>query len=327
MLEWAKFARINRVFLFSGEKRGKRMSGLLIPTPQQQVIFDNLLNGVYFVDTQRKITYWNRAAEQISGYKAEDVLGKSCRDDILVHAMGSEILCNDHCPLIGTMECINPVGATVSLRHRDGYRVPVIVRCVPLLDEGNKIIGAVEVFEPAVVQEDITIRLKELGQIAYVDVLTGIPNRRYMEETLDDWLRAFRGKDWRFAVAMADIDFFKNVNDEYGHDAGDLVLKAVSNTLRSHLRSMDVVGRWGGEEFLILLQNIRLDKLNEKIETLRAAIENSLVEEKGNSIRVTMSFGCTVPRIDDTPATLVARADELLYRSKREGRNRSSLGE
>lgn len=301
------------------------MSGLLIPTPQQQVIFDNLLNGVYFVDIQRKITYWNRAAEQISGYKAEDVLGKSCRDDLLVHAMGSEILCNDHCPLVGTMECLNPVGATVSLRHKDGYRVPVIVRCVPLLDGDNKIIGAVEVFEPAVVQEDISTRLKELGQIAYVDVLTSIPNRRYMEETLDDWLRAFRGKNWHFAVAMADIDFFKNVNDEYGHDAGDLVLKTVAGTLRSHLRSMDVVGRWGGEEFLILLQNIRHDKLSEKVDALRMAIEDDYVKERGGPIRVTMSFGCTVPRLDDTLATLVARADGLLYKSKREGRNRSSL--
>lgn len=303
------------------------MRTLLYPTLQQRIILDNLFNGVYFIDRERKITYWNRAAERILGYSAEDVLGKSCRDDLLVHAAGSELLCDNHCPLKGTMERFTPVVVTVGLRHKDGYRMPVNMRCMPLLDQENKVVGAVEVFQPAILQEDIAIRLKELGQIAYIDALTGIPNRRYMEETLGDWLRTYQDKNWQFAVAMADIDFFKNVNDKYGHDTGDLVLKMVADVMRTNLRSMDIIGRWGGEEFLILLQNIRFEKLREKIETLRKAIENSVVEEKKGPIRVTISFGCTVPRIGDTATTLVARADELLYRSKREGRNRTSVEE
>ena len=303
------------------------MSHPLIPAFQERIVFDNLLNGIYFVDRNGKITYWNKAAESISGFAADEVLGKSCRDDILVHALGNDILCNEHCPLKSVMKSFDPITATVSLRHKDGYRVPVRVRCVPLLDADNQIIGAAEIFERVYVQEDITLKLKELGQFAYIDALTEIPNRRYMEEALQDWLQAHYGRNWPFAVAMGDIDFFKKVNDEHGHDAGDLVLKKIAEVLRKNLRSMDIVGRWGGEEFLLLLQNIPFENLHEKLESLRKAIENSWVENDGIRIKVTMSFGCTVPCKDDSTLSLVARADELLYKSKREGRNKVSMDE
>jgi diguanylate cyclase (GGDEF)-like protein len=124
---------------------------------------------------------------------------------------------------------------------------------------------------------------------------------------------------------MADIDFFKSVNDKYGHDAGDLVLQNVAKILRKNLRSADIVGRWGGEEFLILLQNIRPDRVWEKLESLRKTIEDGSVKDNGVEIKVTMSFGGAIPRKDDSVLSLVSRADDFLYKSKREGRNRVSV--
>lgn len=296
------------------------------PTPQQRIIFDNLINGVYFVDKQRRITYWNKAAELISGYTAEEVLGKSCKDDILIHALGCDILCEAHCPLRGTMEVYKPVSARVSLRHRHGYRIPVQVRCVPLLDANNEVIGAVEIFDHAYVQEDVALKLRELGQIAYLDALTELPNRRYMEDAIKDWLLAFSRKGRAFAVAMADIDFFKEVNDCYGHDAGDLVLKAVADNLRSNLRTLDIVGRWGGEEFILLLQGVDKRTLHEKLDLLRRVIEKRpVLVENSLSLHVTISFGGTLPLQDDSLTSVVSRADDLLYKSKREGRNQVNV--
>jgi diguanylate cyclase (GGDEF)-like protein/PAS domain S-box-containing protein len=288
------------------------------------MILDNLMNGVYFINKNRDIIYGNPAAEHISGFKSEEILGKPCQDDV-AHTASRDILRCEHCPLIDTMAKGNIVTLTANLRHKDGYCVPVQRRCVPLLDANQKIIGAVKIFERVGVQEDLNLQLKKLKQIAYFDSLTGIPNRRYVEELLKNWLQTYDKKNWPFAVAMGDIDFFKNVNDKYGHDAGDLVLKKVASTLRKHLRSLDIVGRWGGEEFLILMQNIRLKQLEKKIESLRKAIEESWVEDDGVKIKVTMSFGCTVPRKGDTPLSLVGRADDFLYKSKREGRNRFSM--
>jgi diguanylate cyclase (GGDEF)-like protein len=306
---------------------GNLMSNPWEPTPQQQIILNNLMNGVYFIDTERSIVYGNVAAERISGFKLEEILGESCLDKILVSTMSDDLLYCEHCPLIDDTQNLNPPALAASLRHKGGYCVAIQKCCVPFLDENNKIIGAVEIFERTDVQEALNLQLKELKRIAYRDSLTEAPNRRYMEEALNEWLLVHDKKDWSFAVAMGDIDFFKNVNDKYGHDAGDLVLKKVASTLQRHLRSVDIVGRWGGEEFLILMQNIREKELRKKLESLRKAIEESSVESEGVEIKVTMSFGCTVPRKGDTPLSLVGRADDLLYKSKREGRNRVSVSD
>lgn len=303
------------------------MSNPWEPTPQQQIILNNLMNGVYFIDTERSIVYGNVAAERISGFKLEEILGESCLDKILVSAMSDDLLYCEHCPLIDNADNLNPPTLAASLRHKSGYCVAIQKCCVPFLDENNKIIGAVEIFERTDVQEALNLQLKELKRIAYRDSLTEAPNRRYMEEALNEWLLVHDKKDWSFAVAMGDIDFFKNVNDKYGHDAGDLVLKKVASTLQRHLRSVDIVGRWGGEEFLILMQNIREKELRKKLESLRKAIEESSVESEGVEIKVTMSFGCTVPHKGDTSLSLVGRADDLLYKSKREGRNRVSVSD
>ena len=303
------------------------MPDLLNPAPQLRFIFDNLLDGLYFVDKQGKITYWNPTAERISGYKASEVIGKSCRDGILSFIfMEREESCGTDCPLLFGPARKTPLELTASLRHKRGYRVPIRLRCVPLLDEGGNITGAAGIFEYVSSRNDVRLQIERLGEFAYNDSLTKIPNRRYMEDALHEWVHLhFRGK-MNFAVVMTDIDFFKKVNDEHGHDVGDLVLQKVAETLRKNLRSADILGRWGGEEFLLLLQEIPSERLYRKLEYLRKAIEEDCwVESNGATVRVTMSFGCSLPREDDTPLTLVARADEFLYKSKREGRNRVSI--
>ncbi|GHU37130.1 diguanylate cyclase [Betaproteobacteria bacterium] len=286
------------------------------------------MNGIYFVDRKRNITYWNPAAEQISGWQADDVVGKNCKDDILVHSLGGHKLCREHCPLLAAIkqgENLEPATFSVHLRHKDGYRVPVRVRCIPVLDEDEKVVGAAEIFEYAYVKEEVQREINKMGRVAYSDALTNIPNRLHMENALNDWLCAYYDDKPHLAVVMADIDFFKNVNDEYGHNTGDLVLKNVAAILQQNLRTLDIVGRWGGEEFLILLQNIKPEQLGKRLESLRTCIENSQVEDGGKTVKVTMSFGCTIPRDGDTVLSLVERADALLYKSKNEGRNRVSV--
>ncbi|MDR2179665.1 MAG: GGDEF domain-containing protein [Synergistaceae bacterium] len=296
-----------------------------MPSLQQRIILDHLMNGVYFVNKNRAVVYGNTAAEQISGFKLEEIVGKACRDRIAINASGTDGPYCEHCPLVEKEDTANSPIMTASLQHKNGYRVSIQKCCVPLLDANNQTVGAVEIFECTDAQEALSLQLEELKEIAYCDSLTGVPNRRFMEEALQEWLLLYKKKKLPFAVVMGDIDYFKNVNDKYGHDAGDLVLKEVASTLQRNLRSMDIVGRWGGEEFLILMQNIRPKQLGKKLESLRKAIEEGSVEDDGIEINVSMSFGCTVPREGDTPLSIVSRADDLLYKSKREGRNRVSV--
>ena len=150
------------------------------------------------------------------------------------------------------------------------------------------------------------------------DKLTGLHNRMKLDEALEGETNRAKRYGRRFSIIMLDIDNFKRVNDTYGHLMGDAVLQKVAELLKANLRRTDTVGRWGGEEFLILLP--RQNELTAGLvaEKLRATIEASPFKDVGT---ITSSFGVTESTAEDTTETLVRRADEALYRAKRSGRN------
>lgn len=295
----------------------------LIPSAQERVLFDKLLSGVCFLNLDRQITYWNEAAEYFLGYSSGEVLGSPCCDWI----NGSDLSLVPFCDRRAgdaPPSLISGVfsSAVMNLRHKDGYWIPLQVSCFPLLGQKDTVVGAALVFNHAREQQDLEDRLSELSQIAYYDALTDIPNRRYLEEKLQEALRLWEEERRTFVGVLGDIDFFKRVNDTYGHDMGDEVLRKVASSLAHNLRSSDVVGRWGGEEFLILLSDISAEDLVYRLNLLREAVGNTVVRLGRKEICVTISFGATEPRNGETSASLLSRIDDCLYRSKREGRNR-----
>ena len=151
------------------------------------------------------------------------------------------------------------------------------------------------------------------------DALTGLNNRMKLDEALEGELGLAQRYRQTFAIVMLDIDHFKKVNDTHGHLIGDAVLKQVAGLLRGSLRKTDVPGRWGGEEFLVLLPQQDWRHAAMIAEKLRAAIASASFPEVG---RVTASFGVSEYAAGDTVASLVKRADEALYRAKNQGRNR-----
>jgi diguanylate cyclase (GGDEF)-like protein len=164
----------------------------------------------------------------------------------------------------------------------------------------------------------------KLREISLTDGLTGVENRRSLEERLQDqWQHSVRLHE-PMAVVMCDIDKFKAVNDNYGHQAGDSVLKAIARILKEEAREIDRVGRYGGEEFLLILPGTVLDAAVTFAERLREKVENHTFLYEGGSLRRTMSCGVAAaphPRVKDQEA-LVRAADDALYVAKETGRNR-----
>ena len=145
-------------------------------------LLENLYDGVYFVDTERRITYWNKGAERISGYSRERVLGSFCHDNLLQHVTENGVqLCHNGCPLLATIKDGNPREAEIYLRHIDGYRVPVWVRTSPIYDDNGKITGAVEVFSNNQSLTRMKRRVNKLEKTVVYDPLTQIGNRKHIE--------------------------------------------------------------------------------------------------------------------------------------------------
>lgn len=227
-------------------------------TTRFEEIVDNLYDGVYFVDRSRVITYWNKGAERLTGYGRQDVLGRSCHDNLLNHVTAEgELLCHGSCPLFATMQDGEPREADVFLHHADGHRVPVLVRCAPLRDEQGEIIGAVETFSRDLGARSARRELRELRRTVHRDALTGVGNRAFLNGRLRALVAEYDQRPGEAAVLLLDIDAFKSVNDTHGHPVGDRVLRMVAATLRQSLRATDALGRWGGEEFLVLLHDVQ----------------------------------------------------------------------
>jgi diguanylate cyclase (GGDEF)-like protein/PAS domain S-box-containing protein len=290
-------------------------------------LLDNLYDGVYFVDRERKITYWNKGAERITGYSQEKVIGSHCHNNLLQHVTESgEELCFNDCPLRATMNDGRPHEAGIYLRHADGFRIPVQVRTSPIYDENGKIIGAVEVFSNNQTMMRMKRRVSKLEQTVIYDPLTQIGNRKHIEVKINSALQEYQDMRFPFGLLFIDIDHFKSINDTFGHIIGDKVLRAVANTLRHNLRETDTCGRWGGEEFLALAFNIDKETLRNIAEKLRSLVEQTTITAETGSPRVTISVGATLVRNEDTLESLIYRADKLMYKSKADGRNRISIG-
>lgn len=291
-------------------------------------ILNSLQDGIYFLDRNRKITFWNRGAEEITGYSANQVVGKSCRDNLLNHVNehGQE-LCNIHCPMAATMLDGKPREAYVYLHHAEGHRVPVKIRSTVIRDKDGNAIGAVETFNKGISPENAERRIRKLQKTAFLDPLTSIGNRRHLESRLKFSLIEFQENRIGFGLLFCDIDHFKDLNDTFGHSLGDRTLRMVAQTLRANIRDTDTMGRWGGEEFIVILRDINAESLAMIGEKLLSLVRESNLKLPDNRVlSATISIGGTLVRENDTVDSVVDRADRLMYQSKANGRNCLTIG-
>jgi len=286
-------------------------------------LLDGLDDCVYFVDRDRRLLFWNKAAEELTGFARSEVVGRRCPDNVQCHAdANGRVLCTEGCPLEHVMTTGKADQVDVFLHHKDGHRVPVRVKATPILDAQGRVVGAMEVFNDRTARIEQAERIKELERLALVDALTRLPNRRHFDDHLGHRLAEFQRHGRPFGVLMMDVDLFKQVNDEYGHETGDAILKLVARTLHANCRGFDIVARWGGEEFGAIISHVDVRQLVLVAEKFRAMVAASGLRIPGQALGVTISVGAAAAQEGDTAETLVGRADRALYEAKRQGRNR-----
>lgn len=290
-------------------------------------LISHIFDGLYIVDTNRTIVYWNASAERMTGYTTDDVVGHACHDNILVHIdSGGRNLCRTMCPLAATIKDGRPRDAEIYLRHKNGHRVPVWARATQLKDSKGRVIGGAELFSDLSADNVITHKIEELRRFSMIDTLTQLANRRYIEIELAGRISEKQRYNLPFGLLMLDIDHFKPVNDRHGHDAGDRVLQTLARTMLQSARPHDLYGRWGGEEFIGLIRSVDRSALEVVSERLRTLVAGTFINQKGATLRVTASIGATMAEPGDSTASILKRADTLLYASKQGGRNRCTFG-
>lgn len=284
-------------------------------------IFDNSYDGIYVVDRERRILMWNPSAERITGYPAAEVVGRHCFDNILQHEdEAGRALCTFGCPLERSIESGKPGAARVTLKRADGTRLAVDVSVSPIVGEGGSVVGALEVFRDVTSYEKLEAAAERIARLTYKDYLTGVSNRREVAALLEKEIRRARRHWLPLSVVMMDLDEFKRINDSFGHAVGDAALKRVAGVLRRVVRDTDAIGRWGGDEFLIVAPMTDVAGAHEIAERVRARVARGRV--RGSTVAIKLSLGVTQLDGPDVAKTLLARADAALYEAKREGGDR-----
>ncbi|MCP5134460.1 MAG: GGDEF domain-containing protein [Gammaproteobacteria bacterium] len=214
-----------------------------------------------------------------------------------------------------------PYRLDLRIRRPDGEERSIIMICTPHLDEQGHVVKL------SGTNQDITDRKRleaALREQAIRDPLTGLFNRRYLDETLPRELHRCRRNGEPLTVAMLDLDYFKKFNDDYGHEAGDTVLRAVGGLLQRFLRSDDLACRYGGEELVLILPGATLSTAQGRMEELRQAVMQLHLQHRDNELpAITVSIGLAMAEPEETDAcALLSRADAALYQAKEQGRNR-----
>ena len=287
----------------------------------------NLIDGVFYVDLERKITLWNRAAERISGYSSLEAVGQCCDRQMLEHVDSEgRRLCDEDCPLTTTMRDGSFQEVSVYLHHKKGHRVPVTVRTTPIKDSNGAITGCIETFAESYAQSQVLQELWQTNEAGMTDLLVGVGNERFCEINLSTRIYEFNTFNVGFGVILIDLDLFKNTNTTYGEKTGDDVLIMIARTLSGVMRKLDIITRPENDEFVIIVPNMPADVLKKVADRLRILVKNSFIESNDAKIAVTASLGATVVKAGDTPASILDRVHALAAESKALGRDCVTVG-
>ncbi|MEW6026329.1 MAG: diguanylate cyclase [Planctomycetota bacterium] len=286
-------------------------------------ILDNISHGIYVIDNNMKVRYWNRSMEKITGIKSPEISGKPCESrKFFYYDRSGDHPCNrKQCILMNSIKYGCADEKEFYIHHRDGYQIPICLRTAPLKNSHNQIIGAVGMSLVNLYRMAGIRYATEQELMAYVDPLTCIGNRRYIESNIQRRLDEFSRYSWKFGTMFIDIDHFKKVNDFYGHNTGDELLRIMAGVIRRNLRPFDALGRWGGEEFIATVMGVDYDSLYRLATRLKDTIKEHKFFIRLRNIRTTISVGITIGKTTDTVDGLIKRTDQLMYQSKKSGRN------
>lgn len=297
------------------------MSGRLHPE-HFEAILRGLPNGVYVVDPDRKILFWNKGAEEITGYRAQEVVGRHCHNNLLMHCDGNyTLLCGCNCPLKGTIDDGKPREANVYLRHKEGHRVPVKVRAVPIRDGDDRIIGAAETFDECHDLPELQRHPNAQAVDNHWDERTGVSDQASARRYLEACLRDYEQDHIPFGLLLIAVDDLQGFRQSYGGQAAVKMLHTVATTLAKSLRDGDIVGDWTEGQFVALVVNCPAETLERLVFRLKRVVSVAEIPWWGEGLGVTVSIGGSAVQPGDTVDSLVARAESALRECAAKGGN------
>ena len=292
-----------------------------IDTVFQSRFLDSMYDAVVFIDTTGRILLWNRGAERLTGITGASIQGQLWQPLLLglTDEKGSPVSEAD-CPALTAIRCGVQSLRRLTILGRRQQSVAVDSHAIPVIDQKGVTHGAVLVFHDASSETSLEQRCQSLHEKATKDPLTQVANRAEFDRVHATFVATHQQQQVPCSLLMCDLDRFKLVNDNYGHQAGDDVIKSLASLLKSSCRPGDLVARYGGEEFVVLCADCDNASAVRRAKQVSRAL-SQLPQPKMSGRSVTVSIGVTEVQPGDTPETMLRRADRALLMAKASGRN------
>jgi len=286
---------------------------------RSQAIADTTQDGIVVINEKGVIESFNLAAETMFGYKADETIGRNV--SLLMPSPHRELHDGYLANYMHTGEKkIIGIGREVEGCRKDGLVFPILLN-VSEFRIGTKR-GFVGVIRDLAQAKDTEAELSAMTQLATIDALTGIMNRRSIMNRFSSLITLSTRYDRPLCMGIIDIDHFKQINDVYGHHAGDIVLKKFACTVQKGLRDTDSIGRYGGEEFMMLMPETSLDQAELTLQRICSAIAGLKIDVGVAEVLITVSAGVAQHMQNESQNDMFSRVDKALYRAKQSGRNR-----
>ncbi len=292
----------------------------------QRAILEHIQDGIVACNARGQLTMFNRAGREIHGCDLARVPRKEWANYYqLYQPDGETLLTTDEIPLVRAFQGQDVRNQEMVVQSRNGDKRELRVNGQAMYDNDGSKIGAVVSLHDIT---DLNKARKKLHHLAYHDDLTGLANRRLFHDLLkQDISRAGRNRE-KTAVLFLDLDNFKQVNDRYGHQAGDRLLIELAASLRHRLRESDILCRWGGDEFVIALPEIADSEMACRVAKKICRVVQDDIADQYKVCGLTMSIGVAVyPDNGTSPDNLIRQADMAMYLAKQKGKNRVCLAQ
>jgi diguanylate cyclase (GGDEF)-like protein/PAS domain S-box-containing protein len=287
-----------------------------------QCVLEALQTGIYFVDRNRRIRFWNEGAERITGYIRQDVVGRPVPNHFLAIPDQKQ---NDG---TGPEDPVNlvfrdgkPQVADVSVLHKGGFRVPVVLRSIPIRNGDGALVGAAECFDKKQSASDWTRRQAGLEGFGCLDEVTGIPTQKFMETQLRENLTTFAEHNIPFGILVIQVDGMDELARRRGPGVISTILRVVAQTVENCLRPTDLLGRWSEQQFLAVLMECKESEVGRVGERVRKIVGQSEVEWWGETFSLTCAMGGAGSRFGESLLQLMEGAQQALQEGIVKGGN------
>jgi len=286
-------------------------------------VLQALSAGVFMVDRELHVVFWNEGAEAITGFLSQEMLGRKCSDYLLGHIDREHNLLSGAASPVGTaMRDGRPIEAQLSLRHKSGYPVLVRIRAMPIRDGSGQIVGAAECFESAGSSLHFDHRSSKLIDLGCTDPPTGALTHEYTQTQIRERIETFMLHRVPFSLLAIKVDHIDELRARDGSGAMTTVMRVVARTLANSLRPTDLLGRWTETEFLAVATECNVWEVMKVGDRLRRMVQCAEATWWGDHIRLTASMGGAGAKEGDSAEMIVERARAALEESIQQGGDR-----